>query len=103
MVSFFSEPRNYRQDRHSLRGTKEWLSLLPLPWHEREFAILMEPESPGEVARKKESGSEFPRSLAAIGYSGLVIDMRDFQFSQSLTPRVFDETGCLIYGPEYLH
>ena len=100
---FFQNQKIIARISIPLRGDKGVLSLLPLPWHEKEFAILMEPESPGEGYQGKRTRSEFPRSLAAIGYSGLVIDMRDFQFSQSLTPRVFDETGYLIYGPEYLH
>ena len=100
---FFQNQKIIARISIPLRGKTGVLSLLPLPWHEKEFAILMDSEAPGEGYENKRIRSEFPGSLAAIGFSGLVIDMREFEFYQSLTPRVFDETGYLIYGPEYLH
>lgn len=100
---FFQNQKILARISIPLRGDRGILSFLPLPWQSQKYRLLEDSERPGEAYQEKTLLGEYKRSLTATSYSGLVIDMRGLDFQYSLAPRVFDESGYLIYGPEYLH
>jgi|GEM_PF-1704001 len=85
-----------------LRGKEGLLVHLPLPWATMTYDSLKEPEYVGEAYHKTRVGNEFESGLVPLQYSGVIIDLRGMEVNEAIAPRIFSQTGKLIYGPEYI-
>jgi hypothetical protein len=85
-----------------LRGANGLLTHLPLPWGTMVYNTLKEPEYVGEAYGKTRVGNEYEAGLVPLKYSGVIIDLRGMDINEALAPRIFSQTGQLIYGPEFI-
>jgi len=85
-----------------LRGNQGLLSHLPLPWATMAYNSLSEPEYVGEAYQKTRVGNDFEAGLVPLQYSGIIIDLRGMEVNEALAPRIYSQTGQLIYGPEFI-
>ena len=86
-----------------LRGPNSFLNIIPLPWGTLSYKDLEPSEYVGEAYQVKEAKGSFSKSLAPVIYSGLIIDVRGYGFQPSLSPKIYSQSGQLIYGAEYIH
>lgn len=84
-----------------LRGKGSLLEILPLPWATERYGKLSASEPVSNFYENQDSG-EYPESLAPVIYTGLIVDVRGQKFNPSLAPRIYDPTGRLLYGPEFV-
>ncbi len=85
-----------------LRGNKGLIGKLPLPWQTLAYAGLTEAEYVGEAYESRVAESEYRGGIVPIAYTGLLIDLRGMDVNQALAPRIYSQSGRLIYGPEYI-
>lgn len=98
---FFRENHFESKMNIPLRGKVSLLHYIPAPWQKLHYQALQELENLDSAYQVSEPKSEF-LSAVAIGYSGLVIDAREFDLEKAILPRIYSQDGRLIYGPEYL-
>jgi len=85
-----------------IRGRKGLLSILPLPWNIKEYTALTTTQRTQQAYIQYPYFNEYEKSLSPVKYSGLVIDARDLDLKLSLTPKIFTQSGKLIYGYEFI-
>jgi len=85
-----------------MRGGRGLLSHIPLPWGTMSYNPLLAPEYVGEAYAKTSVGNEYESGLIPIKYSGVIIDLRGMDINEAFAPRIFSQTGRLIYGPEFI-
>ncbi|MDH4263349.1 MAG: hypothetical protein OEV78_09930 [Spirochaetia bacterium] len=85
-----------------LRGGRGLLTHIPLPWGTMTYNSLNEPEYVGEAYNKSRVSNEYEAGLVPLKYSGVIIDLRGMEINEALAPRIFSQTGQLIYGPEFV-
>ena len=102
---YFSVKKNYAftDILIKMRGKGSFLEILPIPWGSFHYKDLEPSQYVGEAYQIKEAKGTFSQSLAPIIYSGLILDVRNYGFQPSLSPRIYSQGGQLIYGAEYIH
>lgn len=85
-----------------LRGKFGILNHIPLPWGSMSYSALNESEYVGEAYSRTQVHNEFESGLVPLKYSGLIIDLRGMDVNEALAPRIYSQTGQLIYGPEFV-
>ena len=86
-----------------LRGGNGLLAHIPLPWETMTYNVFREAEYVGEAYNKSRVGNEYEAGLVPLKYSGVIIDLRGMEVNEALAPRIYSQTGQMIYGPEYIH
>lgn len=84
-----------------LRGQNSLLQHVPAPWQQLRYQILQPLEIPGSAYQSTRAQGEYLQT-DVLAYSGLVIDAREFSLQPAILPRIYNQDGFLIYGPEYL-
>ena len=86
-----------------LRGEKSLINQITLAWNIYRYETLKEAEYVGTAYFKNKAKREYQKSASPRAYTGLVVDLREFDYSPSLIPRIFSQEGKLIFGPEFLY
>ena len=100
---FIRRNRSFARMSIPLRGNNSLLSTLPLPWGDLNYQDLKKSKYVGQAYYIKDAKSSVKKSPVPIKYTGLIIDMRDYDFQPSLSPRIYSRSGKLIYGAEFIH
>jgi len=95
---------NYVESLSSLqmRGKNGLLGKVPLPWNKLKYQSLEQSEYMGQAYQNPKAKMEYQDNTIPLAYTGLIIDLRGLQINRSLAPRIYSQTGRLLYGPEYL-
>ncbi|MDH5720826.1 MAG: hypothetical protein OEZ13_09465 [Spirochaetia bacterium] len=99
---FFRENKIITSMKIPLRGKNGLLARVPLNWNHYNYESLKSNEYVGEAYQRNSYNSEYIKSLSPVKYTGLIIDVRNLDFNVSLSPKIFDQNGKLIYGEEFI-
>lgn len=86
----------------NIRGKEGLLHTIPLPWNQEKYGDLMKEDI---NSRYYETSSYFPVDREAVApeyYDSLVVDVTELEITPALAPRIYTDSGRLIYGPEFL-
>lgn len=86
-----------------LRGSNGLLGHLPIPWGTMKYYSSEDSEYVGEAYQRPTVSNEYESGLVPLKYTGIIIDLRNMDATEALAPRIYTQTGRLIYGPEYIH
>ena len=64
--------------------------------------IALEATKPDQVQNLPPARSSEPAPPSAVGYTGIVIDARGLELAPTFSPRVYDESGRIVYGNLYI-
>ena len=99
---FFRENKIITSMKIPLRGKNGLINRLPLNWDHYKYESLQNDEFVGEAYLRHTYRGEYIKSLSPVKYTGLIIDVRKLDFNPSLSPKIFDQNGKLLYGEEFI-
>ncbi|MDH5717187.1 MAG: hypothetical protein OEZ22_06080 [Spirochaetia bacterium] len=99
---FFQENKIVTAMTIPLRGAKGLLSRMPISWNMYAYEALKEEEYVTDAYQISNVKSEYLKPLVPVKYTGLIIDARKLELLPSFAPKIYDQNGRLIYGPEFV-
>ncbi len=85
-----------------IRGKDSLLAVVPLPWNTEKYPILQDDTV---NPRFYQTSGYFPadhESVTPEAFDSILVDVSEMDIRPALAPRVYTDSGRLIYGPEFL-
>jgi len=86
-----------------IRGSNGLLSRIPIEWETVRYSSLEGDEYITDVYNESSVNYEYKRNSLPIDYTGLIVDIRGQAIQKAVVPRIFSQSGRLIYGPEFIN